>query len=83
MRLQNGEASLVCGHSQNGGIPSSVDGFMEFDCNLKLFANSVRNLYGDRLKVGFVDASTLLQFSSDEAVDSGPSLTCMLVPLSA
>lgn len=82
MRLQDGEASLFCGHSQNGGIPSKSEGSMEFDCNLKLFASSVRNVYGDNLKVGFVDADTLLQFSSEEADAAGASLKCMLVPLS-
>jgi len=81
LRLQDGEASLFCGHSQNGGIPSTVEGSMEFDCNLKLLASSVRNVYGDNLRVGFVDADTLLQFSSAEDNITGASFTCLLVPL--
>lgn len=83
LHLDAGEASLYCGQSENSGIPGSSDLPVEFECNLKLFANSIKNVFGDKLKIGFTDSSTLLQFSSEGSGPGGAILTCMLVPLSA
>ena len=82
IRLEDGASSLFCGQSENGGIPSKADSYFEFDCNLKLFANSVRNVYGDNLKVGFTDNDSLIEFSSEAVDETGPNLTCLIVPLS-
>jgi DNA polymerase-3 subunit beta len=79
--IENGEASLRCGHAENNGIPAKSEASMTFDCNLKLLAGSVKNVYGDTLKIGFAGKGRPLTFSSDEDTHNGAKLTCVLVPL--
>jgi len=83
MNLQGGEASLRCGPSDNGGLNAEFEGEASFDCNLSLFAASIKNIYGDSLKIGISEDKAPLHFSSDEQSHSGAKLTCVLVPLSA
>lgn len=83
-KVAGGKMELKCGSSNNEGIFTDFKGSLKFDCNLTLFANSIRNIYGEILKVGVTDALSPLQFSSAaEGSHSGAKLTCVLVPLSA
>lgn len=79
--IGNGEAFLRCSQSENSGIPAKLDGSMEFDCNLKLLAGSVKNIYGDTLKIGFAGKGKPLTFSSANQYPGGTELNCVLVPL--
>lgn len=81
LSLRNGEASLRCGPSDNGGLKVEFDGEAEIDCNLGLFVSSIKNVCGDTLKVGLSGPSSPLRFSSVESSHSGAELTCVLVPL--
>jgi DNA polymerase-3 subunit beta len=81
MRLSGGEASLVCGASTNEGIPVDFTGDFSFHSNLRLFVSSIKNIPGNKLKMGFIDSSRLISFSSAED-SSTYSLSCVLVPLS-
>jgi len=79
--IENGEASLRCGHAENTGIPAKSDKAMVFDCNLKLLSGSVKNVYGDTLKIGFAGKGKPLTFSSEDDTHNNTKLTCVLVPL--
>lgn len=82
-RFSGGEVFLVCGSSDNEGIPTEFKGEFSFDCNLKMLANSIRNIPGEELKIGFTSPTKPLQFSSDESAPTGAKLFGVLVPLSA
>lgn len=82
MCLSGGEASLVCGGSTNGGLVVDFEGDFTFACDLKLFANSIKNIAGETLKIGFTDSVCPLKFSSASESSSGSELVCVLVPLS-
>ena len=82
MSFEVGEASLRCGGSNNGGLETDFKGNITFDCNLKLFASSIRNIPGERLKIGFTDSTSPLVFMSADASVGSPKLSCVLVPLS-
>lgn len=79
--IEDGEVFLRCGQSENKGIPATLKGKMEFDCNLKLLAGSVKNIFGDTLKIGFAGKDKPLTFSATEEDTAGPNLNCVLVPL--
>jgi len=82
MCLRDGEAFLRCGMSTNEGLKVNFKGEATFDCNLVLFLSSVKNINGDRVRVGLSGSGKPLQFSS--TVDgSGYGLTCVLVPLAS
>ena len=76
-----GEVFLRCGQSENKGIPATIKGKTEFDCNLKLLAGSVKNIFCDTLKIGFAGKDNPLTFSSTEECAGAPNLKCVLVPL--
>lgn len=79
--IQDGEVFLRCNQSENRGVPAKVEGVMTFDCNLKLLAGSVKNVYGDTLKIGFAGKDKPLTFTSITPADDGSELKCVLVPL--
>ena len=79
--IEAGEVFLRSGQSENRGIPAKIDGSMVFDCNLKLLAGSVKNIYGDTLKIGFAGKDKPLTFSSVDPAPDGAELKCVLVPL--
>lgn len=82
VQFKGKEASLKCSHSTNGGIPTDFEGDIAFDCNLNLLASSIKNVFGNELKIGIKEPKMPLQFSSGEEVGDGPQLKCVLVPLS-
>lgn len=82
VKLEEGSVSLVCGKSVNKGLITDFKGSFSFDCNLKLLCLSVKNIYGDKVRVGFSSPEDPLEFSSVEEDPNGSSLTCVLVPLS-
>jgi DNA polymerase III sliding clamp (beta) subunit (PCNA family) len=79
--IEDGEVFLRCGQSENKGIPAKMSKSMQFDCNLKLLAGSVKNIFGNTLKIGFAGKDRPLTFSSADGPTGGPELTCVLVPL--
>jgi DNA polymerase III sliding clamp (beta) subunit (PCNA family) len=79
--IEDGEVFLRCNQSENRGIPAKIDGSMFFDCNLKLLAGSVKNIFGDVLKIGFAGKDKPLTFSSGVLVEGESDLNCVLVPL--
>lgn len=82
LSLEDSGASLACGASLNAGIPAEFSGKFSVDCNLSLLANSIRNLYGDQMRLGFTDSSSPLHLLSTDPSPAGSTLNCVLVPLS-
>jgi len=83
MRFSNGGAFLICGDSENGGIPATAGEDFEFSCDLKLLAAATRNIVGDELVIGYVGAERPLLFSSEARSPSGSKLISVVAPLAS
>ena len=79
--FENGEASLRCGQSENGGLKTDFEKNVKFDSNLKLLALSVKNVVGNDVKIGFSGEGKPLHFFSTGQLPTGAKFSCMLVPL--
>jgi len=77
--FEDGQVSLTCGNSSNGELVTDFKGKYQFECNLRLLSLSVKDIEGEKVKIGFSGPSKIVIFTSDEP-SQGRLLTA-LVPL--
>jgi DNA polymerase III sliding clamp (beta) subunit (PCNA family) len=79
LEFDNKQLTLRAGGSENAGIATDFDGSVKVDCKLNLLIQSINNIQGETVKLGYLGERKPLSFYPEDGLKEG--LRTVLVPL--